>query len=75
MTALLETHLIPNPHLNLFLSRTAVTHTHRGATRHHFPELLLLGLLLSLFALKKKKKRHRPGETAGRPLISLALLN
>lgn len=73
MTALLETHLIPNPHLNLFLSRTAVTHTHRGATRHHFPELLLLGLLLSLFAFKKKSPC--PGETAGRRLTSLALLN
>ena len=28
MTVLIETHLIPNPHLNLFLSRTTVTHTH-----------------------------------------------
>lgn len=42
MTVLMETHLIPNPHLNLFLSRMTVTdtHTHRGATRQHFPELL-----------------------------------
>lgn len=27
MTVLRETHLIPNPHLNLFLSRRTVTHT------------------------------------------------
>lgn len=40
MTVLMETHLIPNPHLNLFLSRMTHTHTEKGATRQHFPELL-----------------------------------
>lgn len=46
MTVLMETHLIPNPHLNLFLSRLTVTHTQRGATRQHFPELLPHGYLV-----------------------------
>lgn len=39
MTVLTETHLIPNPHLNLFLS--GMTHT-----RQRFPELLPLSFLV-----------------------------
>ncbi len=70
MTVLMETHLIPNPHLNLFLSRMTVTHTHthRGATRQHFPELLphgsLVGtpavsMVLPLLSFRKKKQSSR----------------
>lgn len=35
MTVLMETHLIPNPHLNLFLSRVTVTHTDTHTQMQH----------------------------------------
>lgn len=62
MTVLMETHLIPNPHHNFFLSRMAVTHTERCNTSTFPRTHAQLPQSFLFYCLFKGKKSTCPGD-------------